>query len=269
MINLDLDGDTIILCVCPCFACLLENAVQADVVYNMYRPFGHTALTFNQPHHMIVHKYANEFERQMPAWAKPVWALSAAHFHNTKDRMAAVLLVLSKASRASSSASPNSKKMPPKAAYSFLTSVTDFCNAKLRTDSLPISDLESSAVADGDDDDDGGSTNFECIYESGATGDKLIANRLRTIVPRATANMTAESFAQHNTLVSSNSNVSEKFYTFYQLIQTAQNVRLDPSGSIIYTVGERRYNFGHVSSYFSGNLIFSNFEVDCIEADIL
>lgn len=250
MVNLDLDGDTITVCLCVGLPCVLENALHADVGYHMYRPFGHTALTFNQPHHMLIHEYADLFVQRLSLWQRRIWILSEKFFPNTKDRMAGVLLTLSQACR------PHVAGRSSRGAYEFLVTVTNLCNELSRTETLPLSSLSESSK-------------FKTIYESGATGDKLIADRLLNNVPSSPATMALESFAQHNTLIASNGSVSENFYTFYQLIQPLQNVRTDPGGSIIYSVGQKKYNLGHVSRFFSGKSLFSDFTVACIDADIL
>ncbi|KAL1460457.1 hypothetical protein WDU94_012439 [Cyamophila willieti] len=229
-INLDLDGDTITAFFIFSMAALIEQAVQTHIEYNMYRHFRHTIAVFNQPHVMLAHRYKHDLVSKLPLWMADIFTLASSVCDNVQTALQESLTVIAE------TAAPYGNH--DRAPYEFVSTVVRLLYEIGSNDIMPMASFDPIDTDDA----------FNVIFESGAKGDALLANRLRTNVPISNQQMAHDSWLQHNSLIDANTTVWTEYYNFFRLIQPLQNVKIDSSGMIVYTIEDKVYTFGHATT---------------------
>lgn len=244
-INGDNDGDALLTFIVYSTHALFESMIYASVEYNVYKPICNTCLKFSPHHIMYAHLYEDIYLNNIDASFAKIYALSQRFYPNTTERLKATMSTIA-------CLTPRNSK----AAYVFcVQSLNVFRRLNKEKTILPVMSI--------------GDKTFKSIYESGAEGDQVIAERVMSGLPLNNLDISDECFNYHNQLLASSKNLGTEFYNFSQLNQSLQHIYIDPSGFVMYSVGEQVYNLGHINQFIGGDMIFSDLTEECIENDIV
>lgn len=253
MINLDLDGDTITCHIVNSVECIAECMLQASPRLRPYRHFGHTVITFNQPHTMLAQRHEEFLLTNIePVWTRQIFAESKRFYSTMFDRLHGVALTLASICGLASK--------HPTAAFDFIQSVCRLVYEADPFDIQPLNKLDINTST---------SSTFKCIFESGTKGDAVLAQTMLTKIPQNNCSMAIDILKQHNKLIGANGRVSSEFYQFFLIAQSLQNIVINSAGCIIYYKGVCEYNLGHISTYLAGSTMFSDFTIFCIDNELV
>lgn len=249
-LNLDLDGDTITVFFVFSIPTIIEQTMRTHVEHNMYQHFRHTIVQFNQPHVMFAHRYWPKLLDALPPWMRNILRVARQYFAaDTQSALQESLTTIAEL------AGPYGDRA--RAPYEFASTVVRLVYEFGAADILPMITFD-------DRPDDA----FNIVYESGAKGDPLLAERLRNDVPTNNQQMAVASWKKHNELIQTNTTVWTEWYNSFLLLCSTQKVKVDYSGIVVYTIETDGYNFGHITQFLNGQICITNFALYLIDNDI-
>lgn len=224
--NVDIDGDTVVVNVCISEAVSLELLLRLNCQFNMYVYFAKVRMEFSQTHALRLHNPQLIKEvSEHPAFGKMFRYVYAIERHNTTktvDIFNKFILILV-------------QLYDSQMAYDFVQ----------YTNHLAFRDKFSEAylVYNINDDDV-----CNAIVDSGAKGSYDIVTVMKNM-PRQMSDIERETLAYAQKYIGSNNMIAKVWQTESQLLQSLQNLIVDGRLHILLNVGNKHVDLGPVDNF--------------------
>lgn len=223
--NLDIDGDTVVVNVFLCEAVSLELLCRLDCRLNMYVYFAKTRMEFSQTHALRLHQdRVIETFSNHSRWGRIfryVFALYAGKF-KTIDIFNKTILILVQLYDSS-------------IAYEFLRDANRLVFEDKSVDKFLVENIVDDAVCD-------------AVVRSGAKGDPSIIEIMKN-QPRRLGDIEKETLSYAQKYIGSNNDIAKGWQTESQLLQILQNVAVEPDMNLSLRLGNEKIFLGPVDNF--------------------
>lgn len=223
--NLDIDGDTVVVNICVCEAVSLELLIRLNCQLNMYVYFAKTRMEFSQTHALRLHdRRVIEEISQHPKWGRIfdyVYKLER-NFKKTIDIFNHFILILV-------------QLYDSETAYDFMAFTNQLAFENQSMESYFVRDIVNDEVC--------------CsIVDSGAKGTYDIIDIMKNM-PQKLGNIERETLSYAQKYIGSNNAIAKVWQIETQLLQSLQNVFVDSNMHISLNVGNKKIDLGPVDNF--------------------
>lgn len=224
--NLDIDGDTVVVNVCLCEAVSLELLCRLNCRFNMYVHFGKTRMEFSQTHALRLHDDAvtTTFFNH-PRWGglfRYVYEREKKANKKTVDIYNRLILILVQLYDSAT-------------AYEFLSDANEIAFRDKSMDKFLVGNVVDDKVC-------------EAIIRSGAKGDYDIIDVMKNH-PRPRGEIEKETLSYARKYIGSNNDIAKGWQTESQLLQILQNVVVESDSNLSLIVGNDKIILGPVDNF--------------------
>lgn len=223
--NLDIDGDTVVVNICICEAVSLELLIRLNCQLNMYVYFAKTRMEFSQTHALRLHdsQVINNIVKH-PKWGKVfnyVYNLERDS-NKTINIFNHFILILVQLYDSAT-------------AYEFMTFTNELAFDNKSLESYFVQNIVNDNVCNS-------------IVDSGAKGNYDIINIMKNM-PQKLGDIERETLSYARKYISSNNAIAKVWQTETQLLQSLQNVVVDSNMHISLNIGNKKTDLGPIDNF--------------------
>lgn len=223
--NLDIDGDTVVVNICVCEAVSLELLVRLNCHLNMYVYFAKTRMEFSQTHALRLHdaRVVQDLSKH-PKWGKIFKYVHDKECNHKKtiNIFNHFVLILTQLYDSAT-------------AYDFMKIVNEMAFENKSLESYFVRNLIEDDVCN-------------AIVDSGAKGSYDIINIMKNM-PHKIGDIEKETLSYAQKYIGSNNAIAKVWQTESQLLQSLQNVIVEANLHVSLNIANKKIDLGPVDNF--------------------